>query len=113
MSIQIDDLIQTIIDHGVRVSVYKRDDKVVFDLNTEAKSHLHLVNDGNKWYAETRYNNPSEIFDFNSVLCEVYGCMYGRPYISDTWRRILAEYEFDIEGQIEENTQRMGKWSRY
>lgn len=86
-------LIHTIINEGITVSMWKDvKNEVVYDVHTEAKSHLYLKFTNQQCAYYGRYDSGF-INTFNDLLFEVKNCLCGRDYINPSWVAVLKKYE--------------------
>ena len=85
------ELVNTILDKGAELSIAKRGGQMVVDLQTGAKSHGWLVEEGDKVFFEGRYDLKNEVSDIGDVYMEVKGCLHGRDYMSEFWIETLKE----------------------
>jgi len=85
------ELVNIILDKGAELSIAKRDGRMVVDLQTEAKSHGWLVEEGDKVFFEGRYEYKNEVFGIGDVYHGVKGCLHGRDYMSNFWIEALKE----------------------
>lgn len=87
-------LIKEIVTLGIEVTIKKChqgtcNDRIVYDMDTQAKSHLYLepIEDG-KWIAHMRYdefqvlNNPT----LKDVIDLVKHCMHYRDFVNYNWK---------------------------
>lgn len=98
-------IISFILDKKIEISIKKdqESEEIYFDLNTQAKSWLHLYpNNDNSFTVRGRYGyettisyNNSEEDDFNRVfkeLCyEIKHCLHGRDFMNTDWIETLVE----------------------
>lgn len=79
---------------GIKFEYDKTSDLFYYDLNTGAKSHLHLFED---WHVEGRYNysNQIEIEEWATMehiltrlFWEFKDCIHGRDYYNTDWMEI-------------------------
>lgn len=92
----IPDVILEIVQKGCEVTLKKIDDIVVFDIHTDAKSHLYIevVENYTKGFNIHTRSNPTEFvdeLDFHDVVWRVKNCMYGRDYVSYFWSQEIAK----------------------
>lgn len=92
-SIELPSFVQDIIDEGVEISI-RRDDKYgyVFDLNTEAKSHMYLYKMGIEWCVSLRYNEDYVVNSFDEIVYYANYCKHGRDFINPMWQKIINKY---------------------
>jgi len=68
--------------------------KMVYDMNTNAKSHLHLVHTLETGEVEWvgRYDRVFDIDTAYDLLYAVKECMCGRPAVNSQWLRAMEHY---------------------
>lgn len=89
----IPDVILEIVQKGCEVTLKKIDDIVVFDIHTDAKSHLYIEVVENGFNVHTR-SNPIEFvesLDFREIVWRVERCLCGRDYISYFWAQEIEK----------------------
>jgi hypothetical protein len=91
-------LIYDLINNGIPVKIFKdKDNRVMFNLQTQTKSELflHLDTNGTTFTGYGRYNaiHP-HIETIDDVCCAVHDCMHGRDYISDPWKKVLLDRNY-------------------
>lgn len=84
------DIIDTVLDHGVEVTLGKDIHGVFYNMNTGCKSELKLYHNGDSFLARMRYNEVEEIDDFYALCSAVKHCMHGRDFINTRWAEILC-----------------------
>ena len=86
------DIVETLLGRGIELILRKnKEGTKVVDLQTGAKSHGHLVEDGQKVFFEGRYGHREEIYDIQDVYLEVKWCLYGRDYMNFDWIKVLQD----------------------
>jgi len=101
-----DKIIDYLVNEGIEITISK-DMKpdgygVYYDLNTQMKSHAHLVFSEDRFKIYKRYDEVCispiftdqymEIEDIIDFICwEVKDCMYGRDFMSDRWEKLLIK----------------------
>lgn len=88
--ITIPDFIQEAINGGIRVTIEK--DAVYglrFDMNLQAKSHMHIVQEEGVWYAHMRYDEVHMVEDVSDLKRLAKHGMHGRDFISADWAEFL------------------------
>jgi len=70
------------------------DNAILYDLNTEAKSYLHIKYyfSSNHWEGLGRYNKVFELYSLMDVLVAVSEWLHGREFINQQWRNALIYY---------------------
>ena len=88
--IEIPDFIEQAIKGGISVTVQRHCwYGVHFNMNLQAKSHMHIVKDGNQWFAFMRYNEKHEVESIDDLKRLARHGMHGREYISSEWAEFL------------------------
>lgn len=82
-------LVQAVVDRGIEVMIRKdKDGEYYFDLNSSAKSHMHLYLDtsvdGNH-LVKKRYEEVDKICDVTDLLYSFKGAMWGRDFGHSLW----------------------------
>jgi len=87
-----------ILKAGIPVSIIYKNDGIWYDLNTGAKSHLHIYpvdgGDRGEYIIDTRYDEPHavHIHQIQDVVWLVRHCMYGRDYANEGWIKLMLEH---------------------
>lgn len=84
-----------ILKAGVPVSIIYQNDEIWYDLNTGAKSHLHIQPlDNGKYAINTRYDGLQvvSIHNTDDVVRLVRHCMCGRDYANDGWINLMLKH---------------------
>jgi hypothetical protein len=102
--LEIPTFLETAMRQGLRPTV-SMDKKygLMFDMNTMAKSHIHLVMEGNKWFALMRYDEKHEVEDVEDLKSLGHRAMYGRDYLSADWVEFLLTDEDRAKRQLAHN----------
>lgn len=91
------ELIRQIVNLGIEVTIKKCHhktckDTIIYDLDTQAKSHLYLKHvEGNKWLAHMRYdeiqvlNNPT----LEDIVDLVKYCTHYRDFVNYRWKLLF------------------------
>lgn len=93
---EVPEFIERLVNEGIEITL-KMDKKfgLYFDLDTQAKSHLHLYKTEDGWLARCRYWED-QIEDFDGILSNVHRCLYGRDFMNQKWLDLLVK-----EGYLE------------
>ena len=92
-----DNLIEEMVNSGISVTIEKGTEGIYYDVNTEAKSYLHLYPQGGGVYtAKMRYDREETIEDFDDLCLAVKSCLHGRDYMNQCWLDVLVQ-----EGYLE------------
>lgn len=99
------DVVKALVLKGHTISMSSDNGQVFFDMNTGAKSHLHIYADAqnNKVVWKARYDNSGEINldnDVENIIEEIasivkYQCMCGRDYVNSSWVERFIEYDLN------------------
>lgn len=84
-----------ILKAGVPVSIIYQNDEIWYDLNTGAKSHLHIrPTDDGKYAINTRYDGTQvvSIRGIVDVVRLVRQCMCGLDYVNDSWINLMIKH---------------------
>jgi hypothetical protein len=88
-------LILTLLQHGITVELLQcKDESILFNVNTGAKSHLHLkLNDDDQTFTGLgRYGDEyGHIQTLDDVCSAVHSCMCSRPSVSEPWKQLLLD----------------------
>ncbi len=85
-----------IIKSGITIEMFydKKKDCVLYDMNTQAKSHLYLKEEEDGTF--TGYGRYDTIYtdleDIEDITWKVYLGMYGRPYVNNAWYELMKVY---------------------
>lgn len=94
-------LILTLLQHNITVELLQgKDESILFNVNTGAKSHLHLqLNDDDQTFTGFgRYGDEyGHIETLDDVCSAVHCCMCGRPSIADPWKQLLLDKGYITE----------------
>jgi hypothetical protein len=87
------DMIQQIVHRGIDVTMKMSEGVLMYDLNTEMKSHLMLHYDTNKEQCDFygRYGTEGTIEDYRGLLWEVKDCLHGQDFGNQAWLDLLVE----------------------
>jgi hypothetical protein len=92
--ITIPDFIQEAILGGINVTVMRHAlYGICFDMNLMAKSHMHIVQKNDKWYALMRYDEEFEVEDIDDLKRLAEHGKHGRDFISADWAEFLMTRE--------------------
>jgi hypothetical protein len=102
--IEIPNFIEEAIRGGIRPTISIHETYgLMFDMNLMAKSHLHIVKDGDTWYALMRYNEKHEVEDVQDLKDLALHGMQGRDFISVEWAEFLLSDEERAERDLAHN----------
>lgn len=99
---KVQDIIILLTKHNITLSVeYDKDrDQIFYNLNTEAKSHLYLYDDGTlrgRYKYETVLDLNRDLEDLITELClEFKKCLHGRNYYNSFWKEFINTRGFEI-----------------
>ncbi len=84
--------INVLVEAGIDVTIMQSSDPAgwCLDMNTGAKSHLHLTRIDGEWVALMRDNEAALIQGFNDLLETVRSCMRGYDTINRYWGDLLV-----------------------
>lgn len=91
------DVIECLVEKGITTQIRIDDSfRIYADLNTGAKSHLHLYKDGT---VIGRYGYTNNVFQYGVVIQEVIrflalefvNCLHGRSYYSLEWAKLYED----------------------
>lgn len=95
-----DELIESLMNRGIEVTLTMKDDIIWYDLNTGMKSHLRIARHNTETFKyETRYSDGIEELSWKCLIYIARHCLHGREYMTRAWQLILQE-----EGLIETTT---------
>ncbi|AUG88451.1 hypothetical protein PQC39_gp087 [Vibrio phage Vp_R1] len=94
------DLLRHLLSLRVKIDMYLVGDKIMYNVNTGAKSQLEFWEEDGELKCFMRYGSSSTV-TLNQTLAEitrdlarlVCDCMHGRDYIDMAWQTILEGYE--------------------
>lgn len=90
MESKIPELILQAIQKGVDITLSMRSEgTIVYNLNTETKSHIHAVVQDDSLLLALRYNEQMVVSTWDELLDAVEHAKHGRDYINYTWDKIL------------------------
>lgn len=99
------EMFKTLIDHGIEISLFKKTDNTYYaDLNTRAKSHLHVCEKDGVVVFEMRYEKESKIsadedplaLVYQAASCYAYECICGRDFGSKEWDALCEELDITV-----------------
>lgn len=75
---------------------------LLFDLNLNAKSHLHMVHvpddtPEGRWFAHMRYGEVRRIEDFDDLLHAALSGIHGRGFMHANWAELLRSHGHKLE----------------
>lgn len=86
-----------VVDHGIQITLRKNfslsteNVRMIYDLNTGMKSHLHIWYADGKAHYSGRYDTQGTFEDWYELLWVVKGCMYGRNFGDCDWLNLLEQ----------------------
>ena len=97
--LELPDFIDEIIGADIHITIQKDTvHGIVFDLNLNAKSHMHLYKKDAEWRVAMRYGNDWPV-DSVEDLCKYAAMgMHGNPYINYLWALLMREHGVFIRG---------------
>ncbi len=99
--IEIPNFIEEAIRGGIKPTIsYDKKYGIVFDMNLMAKSHMHIVKEGEYWFALMRYDEKNMVEDVDDLKRLARAGMHGRDFISADWAEFLMTDEERAERQL-------------
>lgn len=91
--IEFDGIILRLVKAGIEITLRWDDNKMIYDLNTGMKSHLHIFwdQDSESIHCLGRYNHQATVDTWESLLRQVKYCMHGRDFANFNWIGLLIE----------------------
>lgn len=99
--------LEFLVGHGINVSIEFDKDSCnwVADLNTKAKSGMHLEDDGEAITIKMRYGDSEVIFykNLNSIdlvkeYCKCFvRCIHGRDFYSAEWKDLSKSFGINVD----------------
>lgn len=96
-----------VVDFGVEINLESDvENKLYFNLNTQAKSHMHLYIEEDKLVVKKRYNEEDSLTLDETVSVEeiiswlAYNyttCIHGRSFGSEAWDKLCAKYDITVK----------------
>jgi hypothetical protein len=86
------EIISRLLDEKIKITIFKEDGLIWYDLNTGMKSHLYIADDGEFKY-KGRYDKEGEFETFGELLRIVSGCRHGRDFANEDWMNLLVKEE--------------------
>lgn len=99
-----DKIIEYFVEKGIEITIGKHKDYgIYYDLNTQMKSHAHMVFKENCVHIYKRYGDFSTIvtkiddtecyFDnvVDEICWEVKDCLHGRDFMNCAWEKVLVD----------------------
>lgn len=90
-------LIKYIMRKGIEVKLELLGDRILYDVDTQAKSHLYLeyIPESDTFTGYGRYDMVERGIDsIDSLIMAVKDCMHGRDFVNSTWVDIMVERGF-------------------
>jgi hypothetical protein len=84
-------MLEQVLEAGVEVTLFLNKGVVYYNLNTGAKSHMHLFEVDGKYYVDMRYDEIHEVSDFEQLVSLCAHAMHGQTYVSNAWRKVLTD----------------------
>jgi hypothetical protein len=92
--IQIPDFVEELVLAGIQVTITKdSDQEIYFDLNLNAKSHMHLYKTADGYVVKMRYGEEYPVEDICDLKYHARQGMHGRDYINPAWGEFLMTDE--------------------
>jgi len=92
IEMKVPELIIEALNEGVEVTMrHHAIFGIGFDVNTRAKSHVVLYQNGQSWIAHMRYGEKKEVENFYDLACIVKSAMHGRDYVDSAWQEIFIK----------------------
>ena len=90
---QFQEIIDKLLDNGIEITLTRRNGKTVYDLNLQAKSHLHLYFDesGAEIHYEGRYDDKGLVDDYRDVLHVAKDYYNYRGFASGLWMNLFVK----------------------
>lgn len=82
-------LIYKLMEKGVSINLFLKDNTIWYDLNTGMKSSLHITPHHGDIQYEGRYDSGVVVATWPAILMLAKQCLYGREYMSHAWQAIL------------------------
>ena len=99
--IEIPDFIEEAIKNGINVTVMRHAlYGIAFDMNLMAKSHMHIVKEGDAWYALMRYDEKHEVESVEDLKRLARHGMHGRDFINADWMEFMLTDEERAERKL-------------
>lgn len=105
-------VIEMFVMKGISITIEKHGEKIIYNLNTEAKSHFYVyINEKDDIIGEGRYNHIVELHNgsapceyeeqslYDNILSEVKCCLKGRDYMNSDWLKLLEQERY-IEKKV-------------
>lgn len=90
-----DELIESLLNRSIEVTLTMKDDVIWYDLNTGMKSHLRIAkHDDETFKYDTRYSEGTEELSWKCLTYLARHCLHGREYMSSAWQLLLQEEGF-------------------
>ena len=88
---EFDDIILRLVKAGIEITLRCEDTRIIYDLNTGMKSHLHIYwcDQDQAIKCRGRYYHLSTVDTWDSLLREVKYCMHGRDFANLNWISLL------------------------
>lgn len=88
--IEMPDFLEELVNAGISPTIHKNDKLgVYFDLNTMAKSEMHLYKKDNQWRVAMRYDEDHVVEDADDLKILGRHAMHGRDYINADWAEFI------------------------
>lgn len=103
---EIQDLMKVLCKENITTSMHfdKEKEQCYIDLETRAKSELHLYEDGvirGRYDYEEQIDLNQDINDLIRVLCEEFNnSLYGRNYYQESWGLLCEKISVKVEVYI-------------
>lgn len=99
--IQIPDFVEELVLAGIEVTISKdSNQEIYFDLNLNAKSHMHLYKTADGYMVKMRYGEEYTVEDINDLRYYARQGMHGRDFINPAWGEFLMSSEERAEREL-------------
>ena len=99
----IPDFVEELVQEGIEVTLMKDydDNSIVMNLNSGAKSHMHLAEKDGQYYVKMRYNQKSEWVESVKDLCWIFlECYRMRDFGNCAWLDLCVKHDI-LEKKVE------------
>lgn len=90
---EFDQIIFDLVAKGIEITMKMDKSNMVYDLNTNMKSHLYLHwdIDNNCCICWGRYGHEAIVYDYKNLLLEVKNCIKDRDFGNPNWLDLLVK----------------------
>lgn len=87
------EIIDKLLDNKIEITLSRRDGKTIYDLNLQAKSHLHLYfnESDSEIHYEGRYDDKGIVDDYRDVLHVAKDYYNYRGFASSLWMDLFVK----------------------